>query len=143
MNIDTLSVLTGTQIKDPKNIINQAFTGKDASSAGCWINTTEVHSICKGVVISVERDLNNMWCVTVEVDSKHWVRYCCLSAVRAITGSKIEPKDFIGYSHRGLMRFEYCTAVRSKFPVRIAMRQLYKADPAPILFGQENLSEVT
>lgn len=144
MNTEILSLLTNTQVSDPREVIDQGFMGSNTQSAGCWIKTQDVRSICSGTVISIDRtDTNDTWCVTVEVDSNRWVRYCCLSAVKVIKGYSINPSDFIGYSYKGLMRFEYCTSKKTKFPVRLVSKQLYKTDPSQVLFGQEILSKVT
>lgn len=144
MNTEILSLLTNIEVTDPRTVIEQGFTGKDTQSAGCWIKTQYVRSICSGTIISVDRaPTNDTWCVTVEVDSNRWVRYCGLSAVKVLKGYAINPSDFIGYSYKGLMRFEYCTSKKTKFPVRLVSKQLYKTDPSQVLFGQEILSKVT
>ncbi len=137
-----LSILTGLKVEDTRSVIEQGFLDKNQSTAGCYIKTQSVHSISRGVVLAIEKDPKNLtWTVTVEVNSHKWVRYCCLSAVKVLTGIKINVNDSIGYADRGLMRLEYCTNKKTKFPVRITSRQLYKCDPTPIIFGQEILTE--
>lgn len=144
MNTEILSLLTNTEVKEPREVINQGFLGNDDQTAGCWITTSDVYSICSGVVLAVDRAVkNNTWCVTVEVDNKHWVRYCGIAATKVIVGETINRGQFVGYAYKRLIRFEYCTSIASQFPVRILSKQLYKTDPTPILFGQEKLSEVT
>lgn len=144
MNLDLLSVLTDTKVDDLSKVIHQGYIGDSTHNAGCWINTQAVNSICEGVVLAVERDPKNAtWVVTVEVNSQRWVRYCGLSAAKVLSGAKVERGTPIGYAYKNKMKFEYCTSSRTKFPVRILSKQLYKRDPSPILFGQEIISEVT
>ena len=141
MNV-TLSTLTGTNVENPRSVIDQGFVGNSQSTAGCFIKTQAVYSICNGVVLAVEQDpKDSTWGVTVEADSKHWVRYCCLSAAKVLVGGKISVYDSIGYANKGIMRLEYCTSEKSQFPVRVLNKQLYKCDPTPIIFGVGNLGE--
>lgn len=144
INTSILSILTNTKVDSPRSVIKQGYGGSDDSNAGCWILTSSVHSICNGTVLSVDRSPStSAWCVTIEVDANRWVRYCGLGATNVIVGHKINKSDFIGYAYKGLMRFEYCTSKKTKFPVRLLSKQLYKTDPSQVLFGQETLSEVT
>ena len=142
MNTNILSMLTGTTVKDSDNIIQQGYGGSSQATAGCFIKAQSVHSICKGTVLAIERDpVTSAWCVTVWVNSQQWVRYCSLSAVKVLVGSTLNENDAIGYAYKNVMKFEYCTSQKSKFPVRVAMQQLYKHDPTPVLFGQIKLTE--
>ena len=141
---DILSVLTGNQVNAPRDVIEQGFIGSSQHTAGCFIKTAEVHSICNGTVIAIDRDPhNNTWSITVEVTSQKWVRYCDMASYKVGIGQKVGVKDLLGYSYRGIMRFEYCNSVTSIFPVRLLNLQLYKHDPTPIIFGQEILTEVS
>lgn len=143
MNTTVLSTLIGRTLSDNENVIEQGYGGSSQTTAGCFIKTQTVNSICNGTVVSVERDaITNTWCVTVWVNSQQWVRYCYLSSVKVITGTTISMNDSIGYAYKNLMKFEYCTSAKSKFPVRVSNQQLYKHDPTPILSGQLKLSEV-
>ena len=140
---EVLSVLTGVEVNDPSAVIEQAWAGADINTTGYIIKSQVVNSICDGTVIAVERDpKDNTWSVTIEINSQKWIRYCNLSATLMITGRDVTRFTIIGYANSGLMRLEYCTSAKSAFPVRIGKRQLYKQDPAPIIFGQETLSEV-
>ena len=144
MNTDVLSTLTGMTIKDPRSVIDQGYVGSDPLTANCLIRTFEVHSICRGVVLAVEQEPKyNHWCVTVEVDSRRWVRYRSLASAKVKAGQTVTKDTFIGYGYKGMVRFEYCTDQQSQFPVRILEKQLYKQDPSPVLFGTENLGEVS
>ena len=144
MNTAILSLLTNKKVKQPRDVIDQGYVGLDTETAGCWIKTSDVNSISSGVVLSVERSVKiNAWCVTVEVDSKHWIRYCGLGVAKVSTGDTISKGQLIGFARNNLLRFEYCTSIVTKFPVRLLSKQLYKTDPTHILFGQETLSEVT
>ena len=141
MNTDILSMLTGTTVYSPATVIRRGYSDSDTTVAGCFINTQNVYSICTGVVIAVEQAIStNTWCVTVEINSKLWIRYCELSATSARIGVTVKPGDFLGYANNHLLRFEYCNSDKSKFPVRTTNRQLYKHDPTPILFGQIDLN---
>lgn len=143
MNTQTLSILTGQEYIELKNVLNQGYSGSSSFNAGCWIKTHEVNSICEGTVIDIGQDPKTArWSVTVEVTSQRWVRYCCLSSVKVKLGYPVSSGTQIGYSYKGLMRFEYCNSDINPFPVRVSMRQLYKHDPTPILIGQLNLDEV-
>lgn len=143
MNTSILSVLIGTEVKNPTDVIHKGFTGNNSENAGCWIKAQNVNSICSGVVLAVEKDINSpTWCVTVEVDSQQWVRYCYLSGVKILVGATLSKGTSIGYAYKNLIRFEYCTSSKSQFPVRTTTKQLYKQDPTPVLFGQIKLSEV-
>lgn len=136
---EVLSMLTGTKVEDSSSIIDQGF---NSYNGGCTIKTFEVHSICNGTVLAVARDPHyNRWCITVEVNSQKWVRYCNLSAFKVTVGQSINENDLLGYGYKNMMRFEYCTPTESQFPVRTLDLQLYKQDPTPILFGMENLAE--
>ena len=144
MNTDILSALTGLTVTNPRSVIDQGFVGNNINTAGCMIKTSTVYSICDGTILAVERDpSDSTWCVTVEFDSQLWVRYCRLSATGVFAGRTLFKGELVGYSAKQLMRFEYCTATKSQFPVRVATRQLYKHDPTPVLFGQIPLSGVT
>lgn len=136
-----LSILTGKQTDE--SVIDQGFIGNNQQTAGCFIKTDLVYSICVGTVLAVERDVKTAtWCVTVEIDSQHWIRYCGLSSAKVAAGDRIEISTMIGYAYKHLMKLEYCTSEQSQFPVRILSRQLYKQDPTIILFSLELLTEV-
>lgn len=129
-----LSTLAGQKVDE--SIIEQGFIGSSQQNAGCFIRIQDLYSISDGVVLAVERDSRTgYWTVTVEVDSQHWVRYCCLAATSVNAGDDVKISDNIGYSYKNLMRLEYCTSEASDFPVRVINRQLYKQDPTPIIFG--------
>ena len=143
MNLSVLSTLTGFNVTSPTEVIARGYNGSSQETAGSIIKTQTVNSICSGIVIAIERNpLNPNWCVTIEVDSQHWVRYCNLIGASLYVGATVKEKDLIGYSSKNLLQFEYCTTNKSKFPVRVGSKQLYKSDPTPILFGQVKLSEV-
>ena len=142
MNNKVFSILTGRELSDKESVIVQGYSGKNQDTAGCFINTQGVYSICNGVVLAVDRESkNDTWCVTIWVNSQQWVRYCSLSSASVLVGANISVNDRIGYAYKNLMKFEYCTADKSKFPVRVSTNQLYKHDPTPILSGQIPLTE--
>jgi len=144
MNTKALSILTGQQHIEVRDVLNKGYSGGDSFNAGCWLNTQDVNSITEGTVIDIGQDPRNAtWSVTVEVTSQRWVRYCSLSAVKVELGAPVHIGTFIGYGYKKLMRFEYCNPDKGPFPVRVSMRELYKHDPTPILLGQLDLSEVT
>jgi len=131
---EVLSTLAGREVDE--SIIEQGFIGSSQQNAGCFIKVPTVHSISEGIVIADEKDPSDSTrIVTVEVDSQHWIRYCRLCASSKFVGAKTKPGDLIGFSDKGLMKLEYCTAEKSQFPVRIIRNQLYKQDPTPIIFG--------
>jgi hypothetical protein len=137
MNTSILSTLTGLNVTNPRSVIDQGFVGNNTETACCKIKTSGVYSICDGTVIAVERSpLDSTWTITVEVDSQLWLRYCGLRTTGLLTGVSLHSTELVGYPYNSLLRFEYCTSAVSKFPVRVATRQLYKQDPTPILFGQ-------
>ena len=143
MNNKIFSMLVGRKLSDNESVIEQGYGGSSQATAGCFIKTQGVYSICNGTVLAVERDPNNStWCVTVWVNSQQWVRYCYLSSVKVLVGATVSENTPIGYEYKNLMKFEYCTSTKSKFPVRVATQQLYKHDPTPVLSGQITLSEV-
>ena len=132
-----LSTLTGTKVDNPKSVIDQGFVGNSSATAGCLIKTNLVYSICTGTILAVGIDpSNNTLTITVEVSSQKWIRYCRLVVDELPdVGKQIQVGDFLGITHKGLMRLEYCTAEKSQFPVRELNYQLYKHDPTPIIFG--------
>lgn len=132
----TLTTLTGTQVNNPRSIIEQGYNGSSIRTAGCLLKTQFVNSICTGLVLAVGKEpYDNTWSVTVEVNSQKWIRYCNLFICDVNVGQKVQPNDSIGASFKGLMRLEYCTAEKSQFPVRALNRELYKHDPTPVIFG--------
>ena len=141
--IEVLTTLTGIKVDNPRSVIDRGFLGNSQETAGCLIKTFEVHSISKGTVLAIDRDpKHGTWCITVEVNSQRWVRYCSMASTKVSVGQTIFKDDFLGYGYKGMMQLEYCTATESQFPVRILSKQLYKHDPSPIIFGQEKLEEV-
>lgn len=135
-----LSILSG--VDTDESIIQQGFIGSSSQNAGCFIKTSDVNSICKGTVLHVDKDpSSNRLCVTVEIDSQHWIRYCELSEIKVASGQDIDIYDPIGYGYKNLMRLEYCTDEISQFPVRLLLCQLYKHDPSVILFSDNILYE--
>ncbi len=144
MNTRILSVLTGTNVISPDQVINQGWHGSQPFMTGCLINTKSAYSICSGLVIDTGKDdKNNLYSITVEYNPVLWIRYCLLESYDVSVGDKISIGQKIGTPFRKLMRFEYCNKTTSSFPIRLFNTQLYKHDPAPILFGQERLSEVS
>lgn len=140
--INILPTLTGVKVNNPRDVIEKGWGCGKAYNTGCLIKTSEVHSICSGVVLAVERDPKvNTWTITVEINSQRWVRYCLMGSFKVNAGQSINKGDLLGFACKGLMRFEYCTADKSDFPVRALDRQLYKHDPSPVLFGQEKLED--
>ena len=139
---DTLSLLAGKHVDNPRDVIEQGWVGSSPYNTGCLIRTEEVHSICKGTVLSIDKDpKNNTWSITVEVNSQKWVRYCRMASFKVSIGQKLTFNDLLGFSNKGLMRLEYCTPEASQFPVRILKKQLFKHDPTPIIFGIVTLME--
>ena len=131
-----LTTLTGTSVNNPRSVIEQGFNGNDEFTAGCWIKTQFVNSICSGTVLSIGKDpINDTWSATIEYNSQKWVRYCNLFICDLEVGQKVNPYDSIGTSYQGKVRLEYCTSEKARFPVRALNRQLYKHDPTPIIFG--------
>ena len=138
-----LSTLTGVTVNDPKTVIQQGWTGSSSYNTGCIISTNAVYSVSSGTVLGIEQDpKNNTWSVTVEINSQVWIRYCLLSACSTLIGKNLSENSLIGYANNGIMRFEYCTSEKSKFPVRVLNRQLYKHDPTPVIFGNGVLREL-
>jgi len=143
MNTAVLEILTGMKVNNPRDIIDRGFIGNSSDTAGCLLKTFEVHSICKGIVISIDYENKGTWCITVEVNSQRWIRYCGLASVKIKSGQTLFTGDFLGYGYRGMMQLEYCTSDVNSYPVRLASKQLYKHDPSPVIFGQENPEEVS
>ena len=141
--IEVLSTLTGLTINDPRSVIDRGFLGNSQENAGCLIKTFEVHSICNGTVLAIDKDPKyGNWTITVEVNSQRWVRYCHMASTKVSVGQSLYKDTFLGYGYKGMIQLEYCTATESQFPVRILSKQLYKCDPSPVIFGQENPEEV-
>lgn len=132
----TLSILSGHPVDN--SVIDQGFVGNSQQTAGCFIKTLHVNSITTGTVLAVEKDPDtSSWIVTIEFDSSIWIRYCYLSATSCIVGKSVLPGTFIGNSYKGKIKLEYCTSEKSKFPVRIDSKQLYKHDPTFLIFSEE------
>ena len=142
MNTNILSILTGLTDINISKVIKQGWHGGRPFVTGCLINTDNVYSVCQGVVIGIGKDDNNLYSVTVEYNSQLWVRYCLLKSYSISIGERVLLNTKIGNAYKNTLRFEYCTANKSDFPIRVLNRQLYKHDPAPVLFGQELLTEV-
>lgn len=140
---DTLSILTGKSIENPRTVLERGFYGVSTDTANCLIKTNNVNCICDSTVLAVgQSPRTNEWCVTTEVGPSRWVRYCGLSSTGVTTGMKLNKKDFIGYSTNGYMRLEYCTKLESNYPVRLLGIQLYKNDPTPIIFTKRNIADM-
>lgn len=143
MSMNVISTLIGKEIKNPLNVIIQGWHGSQPFMTGCLIKTPEAHSVCEGVVIGIgQDDKNDSYSVTVEYNYLTWVRYCLLDSYDVAIGDTVTIGKTIGKAHKNSIRFEYCTAEVSDFPIRNLNRQLYKQDPTPILFGQEMISGV-
>ena len=144
MNTNILSILTGGTVRDPNSVIIQGWHGGRPFMTGCLINTSVAHSICSGKVIDIGTDdKNDLYSVTIEYNSVTWVRYCLLQTCKVSVGDVITLNTVIGIPYKKSLRFEYCNDIVTDFPVRLLQRQLYKHDPTPVLFGMENLSEVS
>lgn len=138
-----LSALVGKDIENPRTVIKQGFRGKNTETAGCLMRVYTAYSICDGTVIAVGRSTyNGAWCVTVSIGVDCWIRYCMLSSTGVLKSQKIKKGDFIGYGTDGYIQFEYCTAEKSNYPVRLSGTQLYKHDPTPIIFSKTDISEM-
>lgn len=137
---DVLTILTGTDVANPQSVIDQGFVGINATTAGCYVKTTSVYCIFSGRVIYVGTDplMHNNFTVITEIDAHHWICYCNLSKCNISVGAEVTIRDFIGYAADGIMRLDYCTDHQSQFPVRVGVKQLYKHDPTPIIFGGYN-----
>ena len=100
---DTLSILTGKSIENPRTVLERGFYGVSTDTANCLIKTNNVNCICDSTVLAVgQSPRTNEWCVTTEVGPSRWVRYCGLSSTGVTTGMKLNKKDFIGYEIRVL-----------------------------------------
>lgn len=144
MSANVLSTLVGSEIKDPLKVIVQGWHGGQPFMTGCLIKTSVAYSVCEGVVIGIgQDDKNGLYSVTVEYDYLTWVRYCLLDSYEVSIGDTVTKGTKIGKAYKNNIRFEYCTATVSDFPIRNLNRQLYKQDPTPILFGQEIVSGVS
>ena len=138
-----LSALVGKDIENPRTVIEQGFRGKSTETAGCLMRVNTAYSICEGTVIAVGKSvLNNTWCVTISIGTDRWIRYCNLLSTGVLVSKNIKKGDFIGYGTDGYIQFEYCTAEKSNYPVRLLGTQLYKHDPTPILFSKTDISEM-
>lgn len=143
MNTTVLSILVGHTVKDPNTVIIQGWHGSRPFMTGCLVHTDNAYSICAGKVIDIgSDDKNDLYSVTVEYDYVTWVRYCLLQDYHVSVGDTIIANTLIGTPFKKSLRFEYCNANVTDFPVRLLHRQLYKHDPTPIIFGMEHLSEV-
>ena len=141
--IETLSTLVGKEINNPRVVIEQGFRGISTDTANCLMRVNTAYSVCDGTILSVDKSpKTDEWCVTVEVGPSRWVRYCGLSSTGLLAGKEIHKRDFVGYGNNGYIRFEYCTANKNKFPVRILGIQLYKQDPTPIIFTKKDITEM-
>ena len=134
---EVLSTLTGVRVDDPRKVIDSGF---NPNTQGCTIKAIEVHSLCHGIVIEIGCDPKmNTWCITVEVNSQQWVRYCNLASYKVTLNQTVNKSDFLGYAYKGLMRLEYCTDEVTTYPVRIQMMEMYKRDPSPIIFAKTSI----
>lgn len=105
---------------------------------GIDIVTTDVYSICNGVVIHIGKEIKtNKYEITVQYNAKICVRYCNLSTVNIRAGSIVMDGDLLGCSE-DFVHFEYVTTLAngSKHIVRVGKVTYYKQDPEPILLGK-------
>lgn len=101
-------------------------------------HTGPVYNACKGVVVFVGQDIDNWWCVSIQIDAKQIIRYShlrseCVSPNEAILdGAKIGESD-------EWIRIEYCTSntdyIDADKVVRINGCTYFKIDPYNIVTG--------
>lgn len=140
MIYDAFSKLTRKTITEPADIILQGFTSGDSGAmTGLLVSIDTVYSITEGTVISVDRDFDGLWVVTVMYAPDKLIRYCLLDSTSLALGTRVIPTDKIGTAHRGKLRLEYCTTEKSQFPVRISDTTYYKQDPMIIMDGSAQL----
>ena len=138
--IESLSILVGRDIETPGLVLLRGFAGKDSDTANCLIKAYSVFSFCNGTVMFVSQNPDDdTWGVTVNVGTDKWVRYCGLSSVDVSVNKVLSKGTFIGYGNNGKMQLEYCTAEPTEYPVRLRGIQLYKHNPAPLLFATSRI----
>ena len=102
---------------------------------GVDIQTTQVYSVCEGVVIEIGNNIEGIT-VSVQYNVNICVRYCCLQNTELTLGQGIHMGDLVGTTE-DFVRFEYAITdkLESLWPVRINILQYYKQDPINIVEG--------
>lgn len=140
MTYDILTILCGKQVLASSPIILQGFTsGDNICMTGTLLRLSQAYCICKGTVVSVSRDYDGLFVVTIQYSADKWIRYCHLDVVAVSNNQKVNQCDLIGHAHHNELRFEYCTLEESQHIVRISNQTCYKHDPIGILYGMETL----
>jgi hypothetical protein len=140
MTYDILTMLCGKQILASSPIILQGFTSDDnICMTGTMLQVSQAYSICAGKIVSLSRDYNGFYVITIQCSADKWIRYCNLDAIAVVNNQWVNPKDLIGHAHRNELRFEYCNLNPSEYSVRLSNLTIYKHDPIGILYGVEPL----
>lgn len=140
MTYDILSTLCGKQIFASSPIILQGFSsGHNAGMTGTLLQVSQVYNICDGQVVSIGKDYDGFYAITVQCTPDKWIRYCKLDAIAVGVNQKIGKGALIGHAHHNELRFEYCNLLKSEHQARIANLTIYKHDPIGILLGIEKL----
>lgn len=94
-----------------------------------------VYSICSGVVIELDKSIDNTYVVTVQYTDDIIVRYLHLAATAVAFGQIVKIDDIIGTAEE-YVHFEYATKQNSMFSVRLSNALgFFKHDPYEVAAG--------
>lgn len=101
-------------------------------------NDGPVYNACKGVVVFVGQDVDQRWCVSVQIDSTQIIRYSHLKSENVSPNDAILEGVKIGEAD-SYVRIEYCTSntalIDADKIVRINGCTYFKVDPYNIVTG--------
>lgn len=129
-----LSVLTGTEVKDSRDVVKKAWNNtKPPYVSGFVLDSEVLYNICPGKVVDVNNDEDGL-CVTVLINNSQIIRYTHMKEVFVEENSNLFIKDMIGFTTKNSM-LEYCTDAQkdSIWPIRIHNMTFYKHNPEEII----------
>lgn len=111
---------------DPIEII----TPWSSKHLGVDVKTDDVCTMCNGVVVSVLKDGDGLFGVTIQYDGEHLFRYMHLKDINVELNDALQMRYRIGHAHKYVHVELLSRSTGDKhFPVRIGSNTFYKQDP--------------
>lgn len=132
-----LGILTGLANPDPKKLIQQNWSESIPKSTSINVFTDYVYNIVDGYSLQIHENSTTKgvrYDIEMKISNDLIIRYLNLSELYIPSRYGVPNSFRIGKSD-SIVGIEYCTRVRSSYPVRIGNFTFYKHDPSDFLLN--------
>lgn len=139
-----LSILTNLQNPEPNKLIQRGWSEQIPKNTSIDVKCNDVYNIVDGYCLKFyENKIKNgvRYDVDMKISNDLVIRYLNLSELYIPSRCAVPNGFKIGKSE-SVVGIEYCTRVRSNYPIRIGNLTFYKQDPTAFLL-EDYLPDIT